>query len=115
MKIYLLVCSDSVLENIATRAKQTILGYSSYLSASIQKKFLEDDLEKFQKWQEDIEDDCQKLNHEKIAIFIDMQDVPLNWKYHNSDWRFYYGSKLTDQFVPKYFSYEIKEIEVDGI
>ena len=117
MKIFLLVCSDSVLGNIATRAKQNISGYSSYLSASIQKKFLEDDLEKFQKWQEDIEDVCQTLNHDKIADYIDAFDdsIPLNWKYHNSDWRFYYGSKLTEPFVPKYFSYDIKEIDVEGI
>jgi len=115
MKIYLLVCSDSVLGNIATRAKQTILGYSDYLSASVQKKIFEDDLEKFQEWQENIEDVCQKLNDEDIAKFIDIQKIPLQWKYHNSQWRFYYGSKLTEPFIPKYFSHEIKEIEVEGI
>jgi hypothetical protein len=115
MKIYLLVCSDSVLGNIATRAKQTIQAYSDYLSASIQKNLLEDTLEKFQEWQDGIEDFCQTLNHDKIADYIDAFDIPLNWKYHNSDWRFYYGSKLTEPFIPKYFSYEIKEIEVEGI
>ena len=115
MKIYLLVCTDSVFGNIFKDGKVHIQGYSDYLSASIQKKVFEDDLEKFQQWQEDIEDVCQTLNHDKIADYIDAFDVPLNWKYHNSDWRFYYGSKLTEPFIPKYFSYEIKEIEVEGI
>jgi len=72
-------------------------------------------LEKFQEWQENIEDVCQKLNDEDIAKFIDIQKIPLQWKYHNSQWRFYYGSKLTEPFIPKYFSHEIKEIEVEGI
>ena len=115
MKIYLLVCSDSVLGNIATRAKQTIQAYSDYLSASVYKKIFEDDLEKFQEWRENIEDVCSTLNHKEIADYIDVKDVSLNWKYHNSDWRFYYGSKLTEPFIPKYFSHEIKEIEVEGI
>ena len=115
MKIYLLVCSDPVTQNVTAVLKQTILGYKDYLSASIQKKILEDDLEKFQEWQEGIEDLCQKLNDEDIANFIDCQEVSLNWKYHNSQWRFYYGSKLFEPFIPKYFSYEIEDIEVEGI
>jgi len=115
MKIYLLVCTDSVFGNIFKDGKVHIQAYSDYLSASVQKKIFEDDLEKFQEWQEGIEDVGQKLNDEDIAKFIDCMNVPLNWKYHDSHWRFYYGSKLTEPFIPKYFSYEIKEIVVEGI